>query len=208
MARIMALNGLLAGLISSLALLVGCGGGDGGGGGPDAASLTAEGWAHYEQGRYPDAIGKFDAAVEADPAYADAYNGLGWSYGKLDSLAEAAANFAWCISNGETGPDPYAGQAPVLRDLDPPQFSNAITAASTALSKSSTYEFSHNEDFDWRDLRLIMAQCYFQLKDYTQALAQVDILDPSNTVDPSGPAFEYRRDLAAAIEDLEEEFGD
>jgi len=206
MVRRMALNGLLLGLVSSLALLVGCGGGGGGGGGPDAASLTAEGWTHYEQGEYDDAIGKFDAAVEADPSYADAYNGLGWSYGKLDSLAEALASFALCISNGETGPAPYAGQAPVLRDVDPPQFSNAITAASTALTKDSDFEFEHYEDFDWHDLHLIKAQCYFALTDYTQALAEVDILDPSNTIDLNASGFVTN--LAEAIEDLEDDFGD
>jgi tetratricopeptide (TPR) repeat protein len=197
-------TGLIATWLCFVGLMAGCGGG-GGGGGPDAASLTAEGWALYEAGHYSEAIGKFDAAVEADPSYADAYNGLGWTYGKLDSLDEALANFDLCLAKGDARPDPYAGKAPVLRDIEPAQYENAIVAALAALARDSDFEFEHYEDFDWRDLRIIMAQCYFEIEDYGQAHAQVDILDPGNTLNPSSET--WPAELAAAIEDLEEDFG-
>lgn len=200
------LKGCAAGLVCSLALIVGCGGGGGGGGGPDAAALTAEGWTHYERGEYTQAIGRFDAAVSADPTYADAYNGLGWSYGKLDSLARALANFALAISNGATSAEPYAGEAPVYRDLDPPQFQNAITAATAALARDASFAFAHHQSFDWQDLHVIMAQCYFELQDYTHALVEVTILDPTNTLDPDSDGFVS--DLAGAIEDLQQDFGE
>jgi len=199
--RRLILRGLLVGLVSALALIVGCGGGDGGGGGPDAAALTAEGWALYEAGNYEGAIGKFDEAIDADASYSDAYNGLGWSYGKLDSLEEALDNFDLCISKGDTRPDPYAGKAPVCRDIDPPEFSNAISAAATALTKDSDFEFEHYDDFDWRDLRIIKAQCYFALLQYSQAVAEIDALG-GNDVDPGDPEA-----IAAEIERLEDLYG-
>jgi tetratricopeptide (TPR) repeat protein len=198
--RRMMLSGLLVGLFSSLALISGCGGG-GGGGGPDAASLTAEGWERYEDGDYDGAIEKFDDAIDADANYRDAYNGLGWSYGKLDSLAEAVAAFDLCISKGDTRPDPYAGKAPVCRDLDPPEFADAISAAATALSKDSDFEFEHYDDFNWRDLRIIKAQCYFALLQYSQAVAEIDALG-GNDVDPDDPEA-----IAAEIERLEDLYG-
>jgi tetratricopeptide (TPR) repeat protein len=197
--RRMMLGGLLVGLLSSVALIPGCGGG--GGGGPDAASLTAEGWELYEDGDYEGAIGKFDAAIDLDANYRDAYNGLGWSYGKLDSLADAVASFDLCISKGDTRPDPYAGKAAVCRDLDPPEFEDAIDAAATALSKDSDFEFEHYEDFDWRDLRIIKAQCYFALLEYSQAVAEIDTLG-GNDVDPDDPEA-----IAAEIERLEDLYG-
>jgi len=192
--------GLIAGWLCCLVLLAGCGGG-GGGGGPDAAALTAEGWALYEAADYEGAVEKFDAAVDADAGYSDAYNGLGWSYGKMDSLAEAVASFDLCVSQGDTRPDPYAGKAAVCRDLDPPQYQNAITAAATALTKDSDFEFEHCDGFDWRDLRVIKAQCYFALAQYPQAVAEIEALG-GHDVDPDIP-----EEIAAEIERLEGLYG-
>jgi tetratricopeptide (TPR) repeat protein len=185
---------------------VGCGGG-GGGGEPTetAADLTSQGWALFVQGKYEEAIEKFTRATQLDANYADAYNGLGWSYAntKVDSLPKALINFNLCIAKDTTHADPYAGRAPVYRDLIPPQFQDAINTATTALSKvpqDSLYEFVHYKDFNWRDLHLIKAQCYYGLKEYTQALAEVVILDPEYEGDPGSATFV--RDLAAKIEDL------
>jgi tetratricopeptide (TPR) repeat protein len=189
------------GLLCCLCLIVGCGGGGGGGPSDTAASLTAEGWVLYESGDYEGAVGKFFGATQLDADYTDAYNGMGWSYGKLDSLVEAVTNFEMCISKGDVRPDPYAGKAPVCRDLDPPEFNEAISAASTALTKDSDFEFEHYEDFNWRDLRLIKAQCYFALKQYSQAKTEIDALG-GNTVDPNDPEA-----VAAEIERLEDLYG-
>lgn len=197
--------GLLILGLCSLALVVGCGGGGGGGGPSDTAdSLTDEGWDLFEQGNYAGAIGKFNGAVALDVMYAEAYEGLGWSYAKLDSLPRALANLELCIARGMTTADPYAGKAPVLRDMDPPQYANAITAAGTALSKSATYEFAHYEEFDYRDLHMIRAQCYYALNQFTQAKAEVDALG-GTALDPNSPTFE--KDLAAEIERLGSLYG-
>lgn len=192
---------LLAGLACGLTLMAGCGG-DGGGGPVDtAASLTAQGWELYEAADYDGAIGKFDAAIGLDANYSDAYNGLGWSYGKLDSLSKALTNFNLCVSKGDTRPDPHAGKAPVLRDLNPPQFQNAIDAADAALAKDSDFEFEHYGDFNWQDLRLIKAQCYYGLNMYAEAIDEIEELGGS--VSDSTSASE----IAEEIEDLEDEFG-
>jgi tetratricopeptide (TPR) repeat protein len=192
---------LLACSLLCFAMLTGCGGGDGGEPGDTAASLTAQGWELYEDGDYEGAIGKFDAATDLDANYSDAYNGLGWSYAKLDSLSKALTNFNLCVSKGDDRPDPSAGKAPVLRDLDPPQFQNAIDAAIAALTKDSDFEFEHYEDFDWHDLRLIKAQCYYALNMYPQAVAEIVALGGS--VDDPNSADE----IATKIEDLGDLYG-
>jgi len=192
---------LLAGWLCCLGLLAGCGGGDGGGPSDTAASLTAQGWDLYEDGDYEGAIGKFDAATDLDANYSDAYNGLGWSYAKLDSLSKALTNFSLCISRGDTRPDPHAGKAPVLRDLNPPQFQNAIDAAIAALTKDSDFEFEHYEDFDWRDLRLIKAQCYYGLNMWAEAVDEIEALGGSVS-DPNSA-----EEIAEKIEDLGDLYG-
>ncbi|NLF31010.1 MAG: tetratricopeptide repeat protein [Planctomycetes bacterium] len=44
-----------------------------------AESLHAEGWQLWQQQQLPQAEARFRQAVQADPAYADAWNGLGWA---------------------------------------------------------------------------------------------------------------------------------
>ena len=48
----------------------------------------------------------------------------------------------------------------------------------------------HMTTIDWRDMRLLLAQCWFRLGEewFDEAQAQVDILDPANGLDPSDPA--------------------
>ena len=159
----------MRGLISmaclcSFVLVLGCGG-DGGGPTDTAGSLTAAGWTLFEQGKYELAIDKFERALGLDADYADAFNGLGWSHAKLDSLANSLENFGMCVTNDPGLTEGYAGCAPVYRDYDtePARFDSAVASASTALTQESSFEFSHDEDFDWRDLRLIMAQSYYGL---------------------------------------------
>jgi hypothetical protein len=61
--------------------------------------------------------------------------------------------------------------------------------------------FEHYEDFDWHDLRLIKAQCYFALNMYSQAV--VEIVALGGSIDDPTSASE----IAEEIEALEEDFG-
>lgn len=194
---------IFLGIACAIALAAGCGGDGGTGPGATAESRTNEGWALFEAGDYTGAIGKFNSAVSIDDTYADAYNGLGWSLAKLDSLARAITNFNDCISNGMSG-DPHAGRAPVYRDLEPPQFSSAVSSASSALSLDRRYSFGHDTTFDWRDLHLIMAQSHFGLGQYDLANAEVDSLG-GNVQNPASSTFV--EDLADEIERLETLYG-
>ena len=194
---------ILLGIACALALTMGCGGDGDTGPSATAESKTNEGWALFEDGDYTGAIGKFNEAVSLDDTYADAYNGLGWSFANLDSLARSLTQFGLCITNGMSG-DPHAGRAPVYRDLDPPQFENAVSTATTALSLDSDYEFEHDDNFNWRDLRIIMAQSHFGLGRYDLANAEVGLLG-GHIQDVESPTFV--EDLATEIERLEREYG-
>lgn len=179
--------------VSSLAAMCGCGGDGGGGVPPDTAkSLTEKGWALFEQEQYESAKAKFGQATTLDLTYADAHNGLGWTNAKLDLLEESLTEFSQCIAYGMTTADPYAGQAAVYRDYgdDPANFTNAISVALTALSKDSDYAFSHDDSFDWKDLRLILAHSYFGLGQFEDANTQVGLLPGGNPPDPASPTFE------------------
>jgi tetratricopeptide (TPR) repeat protein len=194
---------ILAGIACALLLAAGCGGDGGAGPGATAEGKTEEGWTLFEAGDYSGAVGKFDEALSIDDTYADAYNGLGWSFANLDSLARALTNFSLSIANGMSG-DPHAGSAPVYRDVDPPQFDDAVLTATTALSLDRRYIFEHDTTFDWHDLHLIMAQSQFGLGLYELANAEVDSLG-GNPQNPASPSFV--EDLAEEIERLETLYG-
>lgn len=202
-------RGLWLGLLLALAIVLGCGGGGDTGPTESASSRTAEGWALFESGDYEGAIEKFARAIALDDSYADAYNGLGWSYATLDSLSRALDSFGRGIT--ETGhstvlTDCYAGSSPVYRDLDsrPSHFDSAVVYASNALSLDRVYVFEHDQSYDWHDLHLIMAQSYFALNDYLSANARVDSIG-GNPQDPGSPTFV--QDLADEIERLETIYG-
>ena len=79
----------------------------------------------------------------------------------------------------------------------------AVDWADSALAIDPDYVFEHDPTFDWKDLRLILAQSYYGLSQYDEAQAQVDILNPDNTLDPESDT--YMEDLLAEIQRLGEE---
>lgn len=208
--RIFKRKGPWLGFLLALAFVLGCGGGGDTGPAESASSRTAEGWALFESGDYEGAIEKFERAITLDDSYADAYNGLGWTYAALDYLSMSLESFGRAISEGGHSTvltDCYAGSSPVYRDLDsrPSNFDSAAVYASNALSLNRVYVFEHDDGFDWHDLHLIMAQSYFALNDYVSANARVDSAG-GNAQDPGSPTFVV--DLADEIERLETIYGD
>lgn len=200
----------------ALALLLLAAGCSKGGAGSRAPEETELGWAAWEAGEYSTARGHFLTALSEDDGYADAHHGLGWAQAFLGSLAEAVTAYTDAKTEGLSTPDPDAGLAVVLRDL--PDLDGAIASALDALGASPAWSFSHRPSIDWRDLRLILAQCYFRKGPgtYDEAQAQVDILDPGNGLAPGSPASwtvgettydTYAEALLMAIEALEAAIG-
>ena len=87
------------------------------------------------------------------------------------------------IGTGEYVEDAFAGRAATA--LAASENLLAIASAESTLARDHVYEFSRHDKYNWRDLRLIMAQAYFALAQYSDAQAQVDILDPDNGLDPA-----------------------
>jgi tetratricopeptide (TPR) repeat protein len=192
--------------VACLLTAFGCGGEGGGGPSDTAASLTSAGWTLFEKGEYEAAITKFNQALGLDPAYADAYNGLGWSNAKLDSLGKSLVSFGLCITRDDDLTDAYAGCAPVYRDYEaePAHFDSAIAFASDALIMDDTYSFSHDTSFDWRDLLIIRAQSHYGLGEFLDARDDVILLGGA-VLDPESDTFVEH--LAQEIERLEGLYG-
>jgi tetratricopeptide (TPR) repeat protein len=156
----------------------------------EAIVLTNEGWAYFESGTYDSAKTRFEEAITADPSYADAHNGLGWSELFLglppsnEPIDGAIAAFQDAITNGIYAADPQVGLAIAYQSEG--DDSSAVQYAQDALDLEPTYSFRHRNSINYLDIHLVLAQSYFGLGQdyYPQAQAEVDILDPDNGLDP------------------------
>jgi len=184
-----------------------------------ATSLTYEtslGWTEFEAGEYNTSKACFQTALQFDASHADASSGLGWSNAMLGSLSDAVTAFLAANSAGLTTEDANAGLAVAYRDL--PDLNNAISYANTVITNEPSYVFSHRTSIDYKDMHLVMAQCYYRLGEssFSDAQAQVDILDPGNGLDPGTPGTwvvdsvtynTYAEALLMKIEELEASIG-
>ena len=94
------------------------------------AEWTAEGWAAWQKGDYDGAETAFGNALKVDPYYAEAHGGLGWTYLRMQSLAEALDRFEIAILIGE-----QAGTLLPVRQL-------IYMGAATAYEANDDYELS------------------------------------------------------------------
>ncbi len=184
--------------------------------GSRAAEETALGWTAWEAEDYATARTHFLTALSEESDYTEAHLGLGWSQAFLGSLPQAVTALTNALAGGLTTADPQAGLAIVLRDL--PDLDGAIAAADAALVITPAWSFVHRTSIDWKDLRLVLAQCYFRKGSatFTQAQAQLDLLDPGNGLNPAQAATwtvegvdydTYAEALLMAIEVVEATIG-
>jgi len=158
-----------------------------------------EAWVEFGAGNYDGSISVFSEAVDVDPLRQDAHLGLGWCYAVRDQMEDAAYNFNVAIVKQSDSPDGHASVAFVY--LAQNRYEDAIPAAEKAISLGGEeYVFEWIIEVRTRNLRLLMAECYYALGKYTDAQAQIDLLEPENELDPNSD--EYIKDLLLEIERL------
>lgn len=182
-----------------IGILAGCGGDDVVAE-SDLDRLINEGWAEYGAGNYEDAILKHEAALVEDPSSTEACNGIGWAQAKLSQTREAIESFKKAVEKDPDNADAYAGLAGAyFVDID---YERAIASAKSVLSLRPEYS-SHHDDIKAADIRVLLAECYYNIGDYSSARAQVDLLGGTGrTLDPASST--YPEDLLATIHELTE----
>jgi len=168
---------------------------------PPVVTFLAEGWGLFEEGEYEEAIAKFEAAVNADAGLGDGHNGLGWCYFRLDSIEPALDRFDLAVAKGFVGAGAQAGRCLILNRMD--EYRQAIFAGGEVIETDDRFELEGDITLDIRDVRLAMAQSYFALGEYEEALDQITIVDSTIRINPNSALFV--RELLTAIEDLTED---
>jgi tetratricopeptide (TPR) repeat protein len=146
---------------------------------PAEQRATEEGWKAYRAHNYQQAVDSFMFAHEANSLYLDAYCGLGWAYGKLDSLEMAHNYFTVCLVSDDNQliyKDACAGRSFV--NLAMGKYDDAILDVRDASMKLvdpeyniweySDYVFRHLPEITDMDLMLVMAEAYFMMNEYQQ----------------------------------------
>jgi tetratricopeptide (TPR) repeat protein len=174
---------LVAGIAAAGLLGPSCG--DDGTPGPNAVDLNEAGWASYAAGDVAGARQSFSRALETQGGLMEARLGLAWCEARQGDCQEAIDDYDAVIESGQHTEDAYAGRAAAaLAIWDHPL---AVASAGNTLARNPAYAFERYPAFEWRDLRLIVAQACFALAEYAYAQAEVDIIDPDNGLDEGDP---------------------
>lgn len=146
---------------------------------------TDQGWISYNSGNYTQALLNFERALNSDPEYADAHNGVGWGQLSLSlSLTLVQESFQNAVRYDSANADAWIGLANVLylRNKDNSDFTSAIRAIDNALDADETFLYRHDYK-SIADIHALKAACYFYLGEIQRAgeeLEKTDQIDGEN----------------------------
>lgn len=170
-----------------------------------ASELLAQGWTYFNAGSFPAALTSFQQAKAKDPALVDAYNGSGWCQGILGYMDDALATFKSGLIRQSSNLEMRAGISFVYASLDSCQV--AIQSDSLVLLSDSLWGFSHkyllsaDQLMNYKEMNLLLAECYYKLGNFTASLEAVKKLDPAfDIADVS--ASDGQAELLEKIENL------
>jgi len=172
--------------------------------------LIYQGWDLFEGLEYQLALDTFLEAIEldvelTDDVKMDAYNGAGWSCGKLlGRLDDAKEYFELSEINGSILLDALGGK--IFVEYLSGKWETAILLSDSLLVIRPSWHFFHENTLDFHDIRLIIARSYFNLGNFDSSLETVNLyFNSSFETDISTPLG--RRALLEELERLSEIYG-
>lgn len=193
--------------LSLVILLAGCSKDDDGSTGPIAGSddVIERGWHAFERGEWYQALSEFRTAISIDDNAGDAWNGAGWSAGRIPGMMEdAEVYFAGARQRDIFRYDALGGWVFVAYQLE--RWEAVIDSAVILLNRRPGWRFLHQSSINFYDVRLLMAATYYNLMDYESSYHIIrDYLNDAFETDPSTPAGQ--RELLDEIERLRLVYG-
>ena len=185
-------------LLAGLALLPAGGCSSSGDSGPTeptgpttAAGYTDRGWERYEAGNYDGALSDFNAAIDRDAGYGEAYAGRGWTQlaraTSPSAMQTAGASFVSAATRGETGAHVEAGRAAASLGAGGTALEAAVTQARAELQADPSFVFEHRTSINAVDVRLIEAFAQAAQGNFDAALTAADFVVDSG-IDQGNPA--------------------
>lgn len=170
-------------------------------------SLVREGWRCYAVGQLDSARYFYDSAYKVNPLSAETWASLGWWWLQSGNLDSARARFSQALYYDPTQPVALAGLATLAMVSNEP--AQAISYLSVVLDACPEWQYAYYMPLNHKRLRLQLAEAYFQTAQYFKAQQQLDIVWPTNGLNPdvtsswkvNGVTYDsYAAALFAAIE--------
>jgi len=149
--------------------------------------LTENGWKEFALGNYAQAIDSFHLATQTNSLYIDAFNGLGWTYARMDSLEKALYYLTVCMvsaDNEQVYKDARAGRSFVNLALN--EYVKAIEDVDAVILEQfeyyynyKDYAFRHDASISSSDLVLVVAESYFMVGNYPACYEALFWIDDS-----------------------------
>ena len=140
------------------------------------AEYLSEGTSAFDTGDFATALSKFNLAKNQNSDSSSVYHWLGWANFKLDNLADAKSAFATALTKANPSEDAYAGFSFVLNAQK--EYENSNTNLNILFADlDSDWVFAHGLNLGMDHLRLLYAQNYFALGDFSQSLSWVQAVD-------------------------------
>lgn len=172
----------------------------------NSASILSDASIAFQNEEYEEAIRLFTQLKnhETESVALKSYVGLGYSYMRKGVYASAKSAFIEGLSKqaSEGKNDVKAGLA-FLEYSVFDQYQNAVNYCLDVLQSSNAFEMMYDTTINHKDVRLTLAQSYFQLKQYSDCLEQVKQLGKLQNTNDSDS--ELTEKLLHALKTLSEE---
>lgn len=150
---------------------------------PPLENIIEEGWNYFSDSDYLNAVVEFNSAIEYYGSQAfEAYNGRGWSYARIafgsedDNYNKSMSDFEKALSYEPDLTDAKVGISFVYLVIN--YYSKAANTAESVLNDFPNYTFKYDSSITAVDLRILLAQAFFYLGNYSKAAEQLDIIEP------------------------------
>ena len=174
---------------------------------PQSDDYAEYAWTVLASGNWDAAKTQFQNALEADPTYADGYNGLGWLFIDLEEPDSAVYWFTQGLAIAPSGSTTYnemlAGRAFAYHNLN--EYAQAILDGQELYALDQNWIFSRDTSLNIADVQLLLAVCYFAESDFVHALQWIRTLHPNFQADPNTALGQAR--MASEIEKLQQIYG-
>lgn len=167
--------------------------------------LVDRGWESFESMDYTSSLRDFQAAIDLSNSYSDAWNGAGWSAGRLPGMLQEADDFFdHCLQIDANKWDALGGWAFISYQAG--DWAGSIIKVDNLLQNKPGWHFLHQQSIDYYDLYIVKAQACYNLGDFQAAFDIVRLyLNKTFDTDITTPAGQ--RELLEEIERLREIYG-
>jgi len=152
---------------------------------PATDDYAEYGWTVINDGNYTSALTQFQDALQLDPENADAYNGLGWIFSRMNEPDSALVYFntgmGLATPASQIQLEIYTGRAFSYHAKQ--QYLSGIDDCNEVLATDSNFVFSRDTTVTANSVAALLAANYFGVGDFTNALLAVQVVDPTFQVD-------------------------